>query len=65
MPTMSGKETLMNLKKIPNFKIPVIALTADAVSGAREKYIEDGFSDYVAKPFNREQIKEKLDLLFK
>ncbi len=65
MPTMSGKETLMNLKKIPNFKIPVIALTADAVSGAREKYIEDGFSDYVAKPFNREQIKDKLDLLFK
>ncbi|MEG3036716.1 MAG: hypothetical protein RR832_04075, partial [Bacilli bacterium] len=48
----------------PDFKIPVIALTADALSGAKEKYIEEGFADYIAKPFNRELIKEKLDKIF-
>lgn len=58
------KTALSKLKEKPNFKIPVIALTADAVSGAREKYIDEGFTDYIAKPFNKEQIKEKLDLIF-
>ena len=65
MPEMSGETTLAHLKEIPSFNTPVIALTADAVSGAREKYIESGFNDYIAKPFNRDQIKEKLDLIFK
>ena len=61
MPGMSGDETLANLKKIPDFAIPVVALTADAVAGAREKYLELGFSDYVAKPFKQEQLKAILD----
>ena len=65
MPGMSGETTLMQLKANPNFNLPVIALTADAVSGAREKYLSAGFNDYIAKPFNRDQIKEKLDLIFK
>ena len=64
MPNMSGETALMKLKENPNFKIPTIALTADAVSGAREKYIGEGFIDYIAKPFNRDQIKEKLDIVF-
>ena len=61
MPGMSGDETLANLKKMPDFAIPVVALTADAVAGAREKYLGLGFSDYVAKPFKQEQLKAILD----
>ena len=64
MPNMSGETALMKLKENPNFNIPTIALTADAVSGAREKYISEGFIDYIAKPFNRDQIKKKLDIVF-
>lgn len=65
MPLMSGEEALKILKGYNDFTTPVIALTADAVAGAKEKYIEEGFIDYVAKPFNKEQIKEKLDYIFK
>ena len=65
MPNMNGETTLEELKKDSKFSTPVIALTADAVAGAQEKYIEEGFSDYLSKPFSREQIKEKLDLIFK
>ena len=65
MPHMGGEETLAKLKENPNFNIPVIALTADAVAGAKEKYLSEGFVDYIAKPFSRDQIKEKLDKIFK
>ena len=65
MPNMDGEQTIKELKLIPNFTTPVIALTADAVAGAREKYISEGFIDYIAKPFSRDQIKEKLDIVFK
>lgn len=65
MPNMSGETTLKELKKIDNFKTPVIALTADALTGAKEKYLSEGFIDYIPKPFSKEQIKEKLDKIFK
>ncbi len=64
MPNMSGEAVLEKLKEDVNFNTPVIALTADAVSGAKEKYISKGFTDYIAKPFSRNQIKEKLDKIF-
>ena len=64
MPNMSGETALQKLRENPNFKIPTIALTADAVVGAREKYLSEGFIDYIAKPFSKEQIKEKLDIVF-
>ena len=64
MPNMNGEDTLVKLKENPNFKIPTIALTADAVAGAKEKYLSGGFTDYIAKPFTKEQIKEKIDFLF-
>ena len=64
MPNMSGETALTKLKENPNFKIPTIALTADAVSGAKEKYKSEGFVDYIAKPFSKDQIKKKLDKVF-
>ena len=65
MPGLSGDKTLLKLKEKEDFDTPVIALTADAVAGSKEKYISLGFVDYIAKPFNRKEIKEKLDELFK
>ena len=65
MPNMSGETAIAKLKENPNFNIPTIALTADAVAGTREKYISEGFVEYIAKPFKKEQIKEKLDIVFK
>ena len=56
MPKMSGVETLKKLKENPNFKIPTIALTANAISGMREKYLADGFDDYLAKPIEKNQL---------
>ena len=64
MPNMSGETATKRLKENPNFKIPVIALTADAVAGAKEKYVSEGFIDYISKPFNKEQMKQKLDIVF-
>ena len=56
MPKMSGVETLKKLKEIPGFNTPTIALTANAITGMREKYLEDGFDDYLAKPIDKEQL---------
>jgi CheY-like chemotaxis protein len=65
MPEMSGETTFTELQKIKDFDTPVVALTADAVSGAKEKYLSEGFNGYIAKPFTRDQIKEKLDKIIK
>lgn len=64
MPEMSGETTLLKLKELPSFNIPVIALTADAVAGAKEKYLSEGFTDYLSKPFTKDQLKEKLNKIF-
>lgn len=53
MPEMDGVETLKKLQEsVPKGKhlIPVVALTANAISGSREEYMRYGFSDYIAKP---------------
>ena len=57
MPVMSGESAMKELQKIEGFDTPVVALTADAVAGSKEKYIEKGFVDYLAKPFKKEEIK--------
>lgn len=64
MPNMSGETAFAKLKENPNFRIPTIALTADAIAGSKEKYMSLGFIDYLAKPFSREQIREVLDKIF-
>ena len=65
MPNMSGETCLKKLKEDETFDTPVVALTADAIAGSKEKYISEGFKDYIQKPFSREQIKEKLSNIFK
>lgn len=56
MPKMSGVETLKKLKDVQGFSIPVVALTANAITGMREKYIGDGFDDYLAKPIEKDEM---------
>ena len=56
MPKMSGIETLNELKALPNFNIPVVALTANAIAGMKEKYIKEGFNEYLAKPLEKDEL---------
>ena len=59
MPGMNGIETLKAMKSMEynlNEETPVISLTANAISGAREQYISAGFQDYLTKPINFEQL---------
>ena len=56
MPKMRGTETLIRLKKNPEFKTPTIALTANAINGMKEKYIQEGFDDYLAKPIEKPEL---------
>lgn len=57
MPKMSGVETLKRIKKeIPNLDTPIVVLTANALTGMKEKYINDGFNDYLAKPINKDEL---------
>ena len=56
MPNKSGTETLSELKQDKQFKIPVIVLTANAISGMKEKYLSIGFDDYLAKPIDKLEL---------
>lgn len=60
MPGLDGIQTLSKMKDLIASVPPAIALTANSYSGAREKYIEDGFYDYLAKPFNVNDLKNLL-----
>ena len=63
MPKMSGVETLKQLKAIPGFDVPTVALTANAISGMKEKYLSDGFDDFLAKPIEKEQMIQVINQL--
>ncbi len=56
MPKMTGTQTLAKLKEQGEFKTPTIALTANAIAGMKEKYLENGFDDYLAKPIERKEL---------
>lgn len=60
MPRMRGPEVLRRLKEDPNYKIPTIALTANAINGMREQYIKEGFDDYLSKPIEKEELRRIL-----
>jgi CheY-like chemotaxis protein len=57
MPEMDGYETMREIRKAPEFRtIPILALTAKAMKGDREKCLNAGASDYIAKPVNTDQL---------
>ncbi len=63
MPVMDGIEALHRLREQKdglNTDTPVICLTADAISGARKRYIEEGFTDYLTKPIDSMELEKSL-----
>ncbi len=64
LPVMNGKEAMKEIKKIrPG--LPIIAQTAFAMSGDKEKYIHDGFDDYISKPINVQELLTTIEGYFK
>ena len=63
MPEMDGIETLHEIRKLtdfPNEKTPVIALTANALSGARDFYLKEGFVDFLTKPIDADLLEQMI-----
>ncbi|HLY59121.1 MAG TPA: response regulator, partial [Stellaceae bacterium] len=64
MPVLDGVEATRRIREMdgPRSRVPIVALTANAMAGAREKYIELGMDDYISKPFKRERLLEVAEL---
>lgn len=65
MPNMDGIETFKQLHEDPSFKTPVISLTADAVVGAKDKFINAGFNGYVSKPIDKKMLDDAINKALK
>ena len=63
MPKMSGTITLKKIKE-REIEIPVIALTANALTGMKESYLESGFDDYISKPMEKKELATVLNKIF-
>ena len=65
MPGMDGVETLKRLRAMDLYQsVPVVALTANAVSGAREMFKSEGFNEFVAKPIERSALERAMRRIF-
>ncbi len=60
MPKMSGMETFKKLQEMEGFNTPVVALTANAIAGMKEKYLNAGFNDYISKPIEKKELERVL-----
>ena len=65
MPKMNGVETLYKLRENEDFTTPVIALTADALEGTDEKYLNVGFNGYLSKPIDRKLLNKVINKYLK
>ncbi|HPF82580.1 MAG TPA: response regulator [Bacilli bacterium] len=62
MPEMTGTETMHKLKEM-KIGLPIVVLTANAVEGAKENYLKEGFDDYISKPINRTELDKIINLV--
>ena len=60
MPGMDGITTLSKLKEIEGFNTPIVVLTADAIKGRKEEYLNSGFDDYISKPIDKKELSRVL-----
>ena len=65
MPKLNGVETLYKLRENEDFSVPVIALTADAIEGTDEKYLNVGFNSYLSKPIDRKLLNKVINKYLK
>ena len=63
LPLINGREAMIEIKKSKP-KLPIIAQTAFAMSGDKEKYLSSGFDDYVSKPIIMDEILSKISRFF-
>ena len=65
MPEMDGIETLHVLKKLDGYQLPpIVALTANAIAGMKEMYLNEGFDDYLSKPINTNELDRIINKFF-
>ena len=65
MPEMDGIETLHILKKLKDYEMPpIVALTANAITGMKEMYLKEGFDEYLSKPINIGELDKLLNKYF-
>lgn len=63
MPDMDGIETTQKIRQLEGSyykEVPIIALTANAISGVREMFVEEGMNDFIAKPINMKELSDKI-----
>ncbi|MCI8298885.1 MAG: response regulator [Lachnospiraceae bacterium] len=66
MPEMDGVETLHHIKELSDFPCqdtPIVVLTANAVSGAKEKYLSEGFDEFLSKPIVPEKLEHMIQTM--
>ena len=66
MPEMDGIEATQRIRQLDDARsqIPIVAVTANAMAGDRETYLEAGMTEYVSKPFSTEDIENALKAIF-
>ena len=66
MPEMDGIEAMHILKKLDDYKVPpIVALTANAITGMKEMYLKEGFDDYLSKPINVSELDKIINKYFR